>query len=169
MWEQVARLVLLITSHVVFPLCPAEPCTVNSAIMTAHNIAFSHSWKDTLYAPHNDHITFSCTRGNPVDSSGMRRKCVDGEMPLPSCNWIISLNGHAVVRRMRTAVYSDPVVGLYLVVNKMSPFTMCVFLVDRRLYIHCATELYSTGARLLLSPTSIHTFALRFTKLCFQF
>ncbi|XP_075901187.1 complement factor H-related protein 1-like [Nelusetta ayraudi] len=62
-----------------------KPCTVNSAIMTTHNIAFSHSLKDTLYAPHNDHITFSCTRGNPVDSSGMRRKCVDGEMPLPSC------------------------------------------------------------------------------------
>lgn len=70
---------------------------------------------------------------------------------------------------MRTAVYSDPVVGLYLVVNKMSPFTMCVSLVDRRLYIHCATELYPTGARLLLSATFIHTFALCFTRLCFQF
>lgn len=96
MWEQIARLVLLMTSHMVFPLCPAGPCTVNSAIMTTHNIAFMHSLKDTLYAPHNDHIQFRCTRGNPVDSSSMRRKCVDGAMPLPSCNWSISLNGHAV-------------------------------------------------------------------------
>lgn len=64
-------------------LCPAGPCIMDSAVMATQNIAFR--WKSVMYVPHNDHVEFQCTRGSPDGSSSMRRKCVEGDMTLPTC------------------------------------------------------------------------------------
>lgn len=83
--ERESWMVLLVTSHESFLLCPAGPCIVDAAVMTTHNVGFR--WKNIMYVPHNDHVEFRCTRGRPVGSSSMRQKCVEGEMTLPNCYW----------------------------------------------------------------------------------
>lgn len=62
-----------------------EPCTVNREDMRKHNIQFRYVSDDKLYSQHNDVIEFRCTRGRPVGSSGMRQKCIEGVMHLPTC------------------------------------------------------------------------------------
>uniref|UniRef100_A0A3B4AT20 Sushi domain-containing protein n=1 Tax=Periophthalmus magnuspinnatus TaxID=409849 RepID=A0A3B4AT20_9GOBI len=63
-----------------------KPCTVNPDLMGPNNLRFKHGSKQKLYAPHNDHITFTCIDGTyPVGSEGMRRICEDGVMRLPTC------------------------------------------------------------------------------------
>ncbi|CAI5637022.1 complement factor H [Oreochromis niloticus] len=62
-----------------------KPCTVNREDMRKHNIQFRYVSDDKLYSQHNDVIEFRCTRGRPVGSSGMRQKCIEGVMHLPTC------------------------------------------------------------------------------------
>ncbi|XP_047198912.1 complement factor H-related protein 1-like [Hippoglossus stenolepis] len=62
-----------------------RPCTVDEEAMRGRNIRFRYGRKDKLYAAHGDVIEFSCTRGRPVGSLGMRPMCVDGVVHLPSC------------------------------------------------------------------------------------
>ncbi|XP_055077528.1 complement factor H-like [Periophthalmus magnuspinnatus] len=68
-----------------------KPCTVNPDLMGPNNLRFKHGSKQKLYAPHNDHITFTCIDGTyPVGSEGMRRICEDGVMRLPTCAYLES-------------------------------------------------------------------------------
>ncbi|XP_031725607.1 complement factor H-like [Anarrhichthys ocellatus] len=63
-----------------------KPCTVDREAMRSHNIDFRYGSQDKLYLVHNDHVTFVCiSNRKPVDTSGMRCQCVDGEMNLPTC------------------------------------------------------------------------------------
>ncbi|XP_034386228.1 complement factor H-related protein 3 [Cyclopterus lumpus] len=63
-----------------------KPCTVDRAAMNSHNITFRYKRDDKMYSPHNDHITFVCTRGKTqVGTLEMRQRCVDGVMQLPTC------------------------------------------------------------------------------------
>ncbi|XP_034438006.1 complement factor H-related protein 3-like isoform X2 [Hippoglossus hippoglossus] len=62
-----------------------RPCTVDEEAMRGRNIRFRYGRKDKLYSTHGDVIEFSCTRGRPVGSLGMRPMCVDGVVHLPSC------------------------------------------------------------------------------------
>uniref|UniRef100_A0A3Q4I3W1 Sushi domain-containing protein n=1 Tax=Neolamprologus brichardi TaxID=32507 RepID=A0A3Q4I3W1_NEOBR len=62
-----------------------KPCTVNREDMSKHNIQFRYVRDDKLYSEHNDVIEFICTRGRPVGSLGMRPKCIEGVMHLPTC------------------------------------------------------------------------------------
>ncbi|XP_034386181.1 complement factor H-like isoform X1 [Cyclopterus lumpus] len=63
-----------------------KPCTVDRAAMNSHNISFRYKQDNKIYSPHNDHITFVCTRGKTqVGTLEMRQRCVDGVMQLPTC------------------------------------------------------------------------------------
>uniref|UniRef100_A0A3Q1B2W6 Sushi domain-containing protein n=1 Tax=Amphiprion ocellaris TaxID=80972 RepID=A0A3Q1B2W6_AMPOC len=63
-----------------------KPCTVDKDVMRRHNITFTYSSEEKLYAPHNDVIHFSCIYGTRrVDRVGMRQKCIDGVMNFPTC------------------------------------------------------------------------------------
>ncbi|XP_049443566.1 complement factor H-like isoform X17 [Epinephelus fuscoguttatus] len=63
-----------------------KPCTVDRDAMNAHNIAFRYTYDDKLYSAHNDEIEFMCKRGRTlVGRYGLRQKCVDGVIHLPTC------------------------------------------------------------------------------------
>nr|XP_033478142.1 complement factor H-like isoform X2 [Epinephelus lanceolatus] len=63
-----------------------KPCTVDRDAMNVHNIAFRFIYDDKLYSAHNDEIEFMCTRRRTlVGRYGLRQKCVDGVMHLPTC------------------------------------------------------------------------------------
>lgn len=70
-----------------YPFSLAEPCTVDSAAMTRHNIAFRHKNNEKkLYSPHLDEIEFKCARGRRHDGQlRMRQACNNGVMHLPTC------------------------------------------------------------------------------------
>ncbi|XP_073331839.1 complement factor H-like [Pagrus major] len=63
-----------------------RPCTVDTEAMSRHNIAFKYKDDNKLYAPHNDHITFTCVRGRHDGRLNMRQSCIDGVMHLPTCH-----------------------------------------------------------------------------------
>ncbi|XP_073332115.1 complement factor H-related protein 1-like [Pagrus major] len=63
-----------------------RPCTVDTEAMSRHNIAFRFGGDNKLYAPHNDHITFTCVRGRHDGRLNMRQSCIDGVMHLPTCH-----------------------------------------------------------------------------------
>ncbi|XP_060933538.1 complement factor H-like [Limanda limanda] len=62
-----------------------KPCPVDEEALRTRNIAFRFSRKGRMYSTHDDSIEFSCTSGRTVGSVGMRQRCVDGVMQLPSC------------------------------------------------------------------------------------
>ncbi|KAK5606102.1 hypothetical protein CRENBAI_000543 [Crenichthys baileyi] len=63
-----------------------KPCTVNEQLMRSNNIQFAYGGKKKLYAPHMDHITFSCKQGTRHNGSvPLRVQCNDGVMTLPTC------------------------------------------------------------------------------------
>ncbi|XP_040896644.1 complement factor H-like [Toxotes jaculatrix] len=62
-----------------------KPCTVDRELMSRYNIAFRYTYQDKLYSAHNDVIEFACRRGRHTGSLGMRQKCIDGVIHLPSC------------------------------------------------------------------------------------
>ncbi|XP_026003866.1 complement factor H-related protein 5-like [Astatotilapia calliptera] len=62
-----------------------QACTVNRDDMNRHNIQFRFSRDDKLYTEHGDVIEFTCFRGRPVGTLGMRQKCEDGVVHLPTC------------------------------------------------------------------------------------
>ncbi|CAJ1061169.1 complement factor H-like isoform X1 [Xyrichtys novacula] len=63
-----------------------RPCTVDADVMRRHNIHFTWSSEEKLYAVHQGGLTFSCVKGKrPVDPQGMRQFCVDGEISVPIC------------------------------------------------------------------------------------
>ena len=67
------------------PLSLAEPCTVTADDMRHQNIAFKYRDANKMYSTHNDVIEFRCTKGQPVNNVGLRQKCNDGVLLLPSC------------------------------------------------------------------------------------
>lgn len=74
-----------LSNVVLFP----GPCVVTAADMKPHNINFSVKRKQNekkMYAPHDDRITFTCTRGNPDRTMSMTQYCIDGTMSLPTCS-----------------------------------------------------------------------------------
>ena len=73
------------TINKMFFISLTEPCTVDEDLMRPHNIGFRHVSNMKLYVPHNDHMTFSCTRGRHDGRLSMRQQCVDGVMHLPTC------------------------------------------------------------------------------------
>lgn len=121
-------------------MSPAEPCMVDSAMMTPQNIAFRYLVKDRLYVPHNDYVEFRCTRGSPFGSSSMRRKCVDSVMTLPTCYWSISL---LCGMQMRTVASSDA--------DEWGSWT-------RRLCWWGKNEAFRTACRLLIYQVLFDTF-----------
>uniref|UniRef100_A0A8D3B9V5 Sushi domain-containing protein n=1 Tax=Scophthalmus maximus TaxID=52904 RepID=A0A8D3B9V5_SCOMX len=62
-----------------------KPCTVDREAMNDRNITFRYGRYNKLYANHDDHVAFRCTRGRTVGSVAMRQRCDDGVMELPSC------------------------------------------------------------------------------------
>ncbi|XP_044218658.1 complement factor H-like [Thunnus albacares] len=63
-----------------------KPCTVDKELLRAHNLQFRHISGDKLYSAHDDEIEFRCVRGTRHDRTvGMRQKCNDGVMHLPTC------------------------------------------------------------------------------------
>ncbi|XP_042271662.1 complement factor H-related protein 1-like [Thunnus maccoyii] len=64
-----------------------KPCTVDRELLIAHNLAFRHKGADKLYSAHDDVIAFRCVTGTRHDGRvGMRQKCNDGVMDLPTCH-----------------------------------------------------------------------------------
>ncbi|KAM7387714.1 hypothetical protein PAMP_023935 [Pampus punctatissimus] len=62
-----------------------KPCTVSNDDLIQYNIAFKYSASNKMYSTHNDVIQFKCTTGRPVGSVGLRQRCDDGVLLLPSC------------------------------------------------------------------------------------
>ncbi|XP_040896645.1 complement factor H like 5 [Toxotes jaculatrix] len=62
-----------------------KPCTVDRELMSRYNIAFRYTYQDKLYVVHDDVTEFACTRGRHTGSLGMRQRCIDGVLHLPSC------------------------------------------------------------------------------------
>ncbi|XP_068599700.1 complement factor H-like [Brachionichthys hirsutus] len=63
-----------------------KPCTVDSDIMRRHNIDFRHRNEEKLYATHEDVIGFKCVGQTRAGAVGMRQKCIDGFILLPTCS-----------------------------------------------------------------------------------
>ncbi|XP_042271660.1 complement factor H-related protein 1-like [Thunnus maccoyii] len=64
-----------------------QPCTVDRELLEAHNLEFRRTGGDKLYSAHDDVIEFRCVRGTTHDGRvGMRQKCNDGVMDLPTCH-----------------------------------------------------------------------------------
>ncbi|XP_077439314.1 complement factor H-like [Vanacampus margaritifer] len=65
-----------------------KPCTVNKELMSRHNIQFKHARDKKIYSEHDDTIEFRCGRRTRHDGIlGMRQKCIDGEIELPTCEY----------------------------------------------------------------------------------
>uniref|UniRef100_A0A7N8X7K7 Sushi domain-containing protein n=1 Tax=Mastacembelus armatus TaxID=205130 RepID=A0A7N8X7K7_9TELE len=62
-----------------------KPCTIDEELMKQHNIAFRYSYEKKLYSPHGDEIEFMCIAGRHVGTVGMRPRCNNGVMQLPTC------------------------------------------------------------------------------------
>uniref|UniRef100_A0A3Q3M9G9 Complement factor H n=1 Tax=Mastacembelus armatus TaxID=205130 RepID=A0A3Q3M9G9_9TELE len=62
-----------------------KPCTIDEELMKQHNIAFRYSYEKKLYSPHGDEIEFMCIAGRHVGTVGMRQRCNNGVMQLPTC------------------------------------------------------------------------------------
>ncbi|XP_042272953.1 complement factor H-related protein 4-like [Thunnus maccoyii] len=64
-----------------------KPCTVDKELLEAHNLEIRHTRADKLYSAHDDVIGFQCVTGTRHDGRvGMRQKCYDGVMDLPTCH-----------------------------------------------------------------------------------
>ncbi|XP_067452268.1 complement factor H-like [Thunnus thynnus] len=64
-----------------------KPCTVDRELLETHNLEFRHIRGDKVYSAHDDVIGFQCVRGTTHDGIvGMRQKCNDGVMDLPTCH-----------------------------------------------------------------------------------
>ncbi|XP_067452267.1 complement factor H-related protein 2-like [Thunnus thynnus] len=62
-----------------------KPCTVTADDIRHQNIAFKYRDANKMYSTHDDVIEFKCTKGQPVNNVGLRQKCNDGVLLLPSC------------------------------------------------------------------------------------
>ncbi|XP_047443628.1 complement factor H-like isoform X2 [Mugil cephalus] len=62
-----------------------KPCTVDQDAMTGRNIRFKYTHQNKLYLTHNDEVQFMCTRGRHVGGVGMRPRCLNGVIELPTC------------------------------------------------------------------------------------
>uniref|UniRef100_A0A9J8CS42 Complement factor H like 4 n=1 Tax=Cyprinus carpio carpio TaxID=630221 RepID=A0A9J8CS42_CYPCA len=62
-----------------------KPCTVTVEEMNERGIELAFADQQKLFAPHDDHITFTCQRGKILVGFSLRQKCNDGVMTLPKC------------------------------------------------------------------------------------
>uniref|UniRef100_A0A8C1XAJ2 Beta-2-glycoprotein 1 n=1 Tax=Cyprinus carpio TaxID=7962 RepID=A0A8C1XAJ2_CYPCA len=53
--------------------------------MNERGIELAFADQQKLFAPHDDHITFTCQRGKILVGFSLRQKCNDGVMTLPKC------------------------------------------------------------------------------------
>ncbi|KAM4629784.1 complement factor H-related protein 1-like [Polymixia lowei] len=63
-----------------------KPCTVTAEDMRQRNIGFRYTYANKLYSEHGDEIQFVCIKGSSDSRLGMRQRCNDGVMLLPSCH-----------------------------------------------------------------------------------
>ncbi|XP_051929606.1 complement factor H-related protein 3-like [Hippocampus zosterae] len=63
-----------------------KPCVVTTETMSKHNVTLRFRNHNKLYAAHDESIQFRCSAGTTQSgTSGMRRRCNDGVLHVPTC------------------------------------------------------------------------------------